>query len=305
MNHFLASRPLILFLLSLSLISQGCFFSPVRLAAERVEPVAGIQLFPAAQGVAASRTQNLCRIATTQPKNQAVALMSNRIRQIADATKNAVLNLYVKRATPIRVHVLFVPVPGLPAVNLPGEALGSGFICSSDGYVLTNAHVIRSAAELSGQNAEGERFPLEIVAVDQDRDLALLRIKAEGPFPTLTMAHTEHLAAGDWVVAIGNPLGLHHSVSHGIISQKSRDISKQSKRAKGSIFLQSDAPVNPGNSGGPLLDLSGQVVGVNTAIARDAQGISFTIPTETIETFLEQVHGEIARDRVSGSRHKE
>ncbi len=276
--------------------APGCTVLGVGFAAENESKAAGVTLYPASHILDGVPFEEICDLSADETQPPAVPFTSDTIREIVERTKPAVLNVYVHRATPVRVHLLFVPVPGVPAVNIPGEALGSAFVCSAEGYVLTNAHVVSRAETLKGKMESGKLHELEILAVDRKSDLALLRIKDGAKLESVTLANAERLSEGDWVIAIGNPLGLNHSVSHGIISQKARTLNADQggSGAKQPQFLQSDAPVNPGNSGGPLLDLTGRVVGINSAIARGAQGISFTIPTERIRAFLEQVSGEVA-----------
>jgi len=257
------------------------------------DPGPGLVLFPAASAVAGLRATEICEFADAGPPPRAVPFTSDTIRHAVAVTKPSVVNVYVRSAIPVRVNVLSMPVPGLPAVHLEGEALGSGFICSPRGFVLTNAHVVRRAAELAAKTSDGRLHALEIVAVDRGSDLALLHAVGAGPFPSSRLAAADRLEEGDWVIAIGNPLGLTHTVSHGIVSQKSRVFG--AARADGLSFIQSDTPINPGNSGGPLVDLDGHVVGINAAIVQGAQGISFTIPTERVRAFLEELH-----DRANG-----
>ena len=174
-------------------------------------------------------------------------------------TRASVVNIYVKTSSPIKAHVLAIEVPGIPGVPIPGKALGSGFICSNKGFVLTNAHVVDRAKELSAKMENDKEYNLQVIAVDQKADIALLKIIKPGNYPATRLVNSKRLSEGDWVIAIGNPLGLNHSVSHGIISQRSRELDEElvGKKANYPVFLQSDTPINPGNSGGPLFDLSG------------------------------------------------
>jgi serine protease Do len=174
------------------------------------------------------------------------------------------------------------------------QALGSGFIISSDGYVVTNNHVVEKADEiqviLKGKEAS---YPAEVVGRDPETDLALLKIEAEQTLPTLHFGDSDNLDVGQWVVAIGNPFGLDHTVTAGIISAKGRVIGA----GPYDNFLQTDASINPGNSGGPLLNLEGKVVGINTAIVAAGQGIGFAIPGNMAERIINELksHGAIKR----------
>jgi serine protease Do len=173
------------------------------------------------------------------------------------------------------------------------HSLGSGFILSSDGYVVTNNHVIAKADEVSVKLYKGEKdIPATVVGRDPATDLALLKIDVDRDLPVLEFAEAEP-AVGEWVVAIGNPFGLGHTVTAGIISAKGRFIGA----GPFDDFLQTDASINPGNSGGPLLDMDGKVVGVNTAIVAAGQGIGFAIPANMAQNIIKQLkeHKKVSR----------
>jgi serine protease Do len=158
---------------------------------------------------------------------------------------------------------------------VPMEGKGSGFIVSPDGMILTNSHVVDGADSVTVTLADGRRFDAEIVGKDPTFDLAVIRIKASN-LPVLKMGDSERTEVGEWVVAIGNPFGLEHTVTVGVISAKNRSIRLERLNFDG--FFQTDAAINPGNSGGPLINLENQVIGINTAIVPYAQGIGFAIP---------------------------
>lgn len=169
------------------------------------------------------------------------------------------------------------------------KSLGSGFIISQDGYVVTNNHVVENATSitvnLQTNNGKTISSKAEVVGTDPDTDLALLKIKADSPLPFLQFGDSEALEVGEWVVAIGNPFGLDHSVTKGIISAKGRNI----QAGPFDSFLQTDASINPGNSGGPLIDMRGKVIGINTAIIASGQGIGFAIPSNMAEHIIAQL----------------
>jgi serine protease Do len=169
------------------------------------------------------------------------------------------------------------------------RSLGSGFIISEDGYIVTNNHVIEGADEvrvnLQGGNGAGDSFEAELVGADKETDLALLKIVAEEKLPVLRFGDSEELEVGQWVMAIGNPFGLDHTVTAGIISAKGRTIGA----GPYDNFLQTDASINPGNSGGPLLNLDGEVIGINTAIIATGQGIGFAIPSSMAKEVISQL----------------
>ncbi len=175
------------------------------------------------------------------------------------------------------------------------QAQGSGFIISADGYVVTNHHVVENATEVNVTLDDGKTVPATIVGTDKKTDLALLKIKQGGPYQHVDFA-TATPRVGDWVIAVGNPFGLGGTVTAGIVSARGRDIGA----GPYDDFLQIDAPVNRGNSGGPTFNTQGQVVGVNTAIfspSGGSVGIGFAIPAETVKTVIAalQDKGVVAR----------
>lgn len=165
------------------------------------------------------------------------------------------------------------------------RGLGSGFIISPDGYVVTNNHVIDKAQDIEVVLADESKYRAKVVGKDPKTDLALLKIEAKGELPHLTFGDSDSLEIGDWVLAIGNPFGLGHTVTAGIVSAKGRYLGLGAY----DDFIQTDAPINPGNSGGPLFSLSGDVVGVNTAIVAQGQGIGFAIPSNIAKNVVEQL----------------
>jgi serine protease Do len=153
------------------------------------------------------------------------------------------------------------------------KSLGSGFIISPDGYILTNSHVVANAKDIQVKLLDGTVHQASVIGSDEKTDLALIRIKADG-LPTVTMGDSDALQVGDWVIAIGNPFGLSRTVTAGIVSAKGREIGA----GPFDDFIQTDAPINPGNSGGPLFDEKGEVVGINSAMSAAGQNIGFAIP---------------------------
>jgi serine protease Do len=170
------------------------------------------------------------------------------------------------------------------------KGLGTGFVIDKDGTVLTNNHVVADATTMTIKLSDDREFPGQIIGRDQRTDIAVVRINSKDS-PTLTpikMGDSDAMDVGDWVVAIGNPFGLSHTVSAGIISAKGRTNQDVPLDKSGFYnFLQTDASINPGNSGGPLLNLSGEAVGVNSAIrGGGAQGIGFAIPINMVKELL-------------------
>jgi Do/DeqQ family serine protease len=165
------------------------------------------------------------------------------------------------------------------------QALGSGFLISVDGYLLTNEHVIDGAQTIE-VTIMGQSKPVaaQVVGSDKDLDLAVLKINDGSNLPYLKLGDSDKIRLGDWAIAIGNPYGLDHTVTVGVISAKGRSMTIESRSYRN--LLQTDASINPGNSGGPLLDLAGDVIGINTAVNEQAQGIGFAIPSNTVNDVL-------------------
>ncbi|MDF2232529.1 DegQ family serine endoprotease [Albimonas sp. CAU 1670] len=170
----------------------------------------------------------------------------------------------------------------------PRQSLGSGFVISADGYVVTNNHVIDGADEIKVNFTDGSSLNAELVGTDPKTDVALLKVTADHDLPHVPFANSDATRVGDWVMAIGNPFGLGGSVSAGIISARNRDINA----GPYDDFLQTDAAINRGNSGGPLFDMSGAVVGMNTAIISPTGGsigIGFAVPANIVKNVVDQL----------------
>ena len=175
-------------------------------------------------------------------------------------------------------------------------ALGSGFIVDPSGLIVTNNHVVGEAAKVEIILQDNTRYPAKILGRDPRTDIAVLKIKADKPLPYVTFGDSSAAQVGDWVVAVGNPFGLGGSVTTGIISARGRDI----HTGQFDDFLQIDAPINRGNSGGPTFDLEGQVIGINTAIYSPnggSVGIGFAVPSNVAKTVVAQIeaHGKVSR----------
>jgi serine protease Do len=182
----------------------------------------------------------------------------------------------------------------IPPGDFKQNSLGSGFIIDSEGYIITNNHVIADADEIKVKLKDGKEFSAEIIGKDPTTDIALLKIKPAKNLPALTLGDSSDLEVGQWVVAIGNPFGLEDTVTAGIVSAKGRVIGA----GPYDDFIQTDASINPGNSGGPLLNLNGEVVGINTAIiAGGGGGIGFAIPINMAKDVIAQLKksGSVSR----------
>jgi serine protease Do len=166
------------------------------------------------------------------------------------------------------------------------RSLGSGFLISADGYILTNNHVVEKADKVNVKLQKGEKtIPAKVIGTDPETDLALIKIDNGSGLPFLKLGDSARMRVGDWVVAIGNPFGLAHTVTAGIISAKGRVIGA----GPYDDFIQTDASINPGNSGGPLLNLEGEVIGINTAIVASGQGIGFAVPSNMAKEVVNQL----------------
>ncbi|MGK7924323.1 MAG: HhoA/HhoB/HtrA family serine endopeptidase [Spirulina sp.] len=168
---------------------------------------------------------------------------------------------------------------------------GSGFILSADGRLVTNAHVVEGADEVKVTLKDGRALQGKVVGRDSITDVAAIEIDAEN-LPAVTLGNSETLIPGEWAIAIGNPLGLDNTVTVGIISATGRSSSQVGVPDKRVRFIQTDAAINPGNSGGPLLNAKGEVIGINTAIRADAQGLGFAIPIETAKRIANQLFAQ-------------
>jgi serine protease Do len=193
--------------------------------------------------------------------------------------------------------------PGMPNVpSLPRElesrSLGSGFIVSSDGFILTNAHVVEAADEILVRLTDKREFKARVIGADKRTDVALIKIDAKG-LPIVTLGDPNALKVGEWVVAIGSPFGFDNSVTAGIVSAKGRSLPQENYVP----FIQSDVAVNPGNSGGPLFNMKGEVIGINSQIysrSGGSMGISFAIPIDVAMEVQNQLKstGKVSRGRI-------
>jgi serine protease Do len=189
---------------------------------------------------------------------------------------------------------------GLPIPDQapPSRGHGSGFIVSADGVVLTNAHVVANAAEVTVKLTDRREFKAKVIGSDPQTDVAILKIDA-GNLPTVKLGESDNVRVGEWVVAIGSPFGFENTVTSGIVSAKARALPDGTYVP----FIQTDAAVNPGNSGGPLFNLKGEVIGINSQIYSSTggyQGLSFAIPIDMVVKVKDQLvqHGKVSRGRL-------
>jgi serine protease Do len=190
----------------------------------------------------------------------------------------------------------FFDIPGNPGYGEPDrQGAGSGFVIEEDGYIMTNHHVVDGADQIIVRLADRREFEAELIGSDPLSDIALLKIDAGG-LPTLKLGHSDELRPGEWVVAIGSPFNFEQSVTAGIVSAKGRSTNQQQYVP----FIQTDVAINRGNSGGPLLNMDGEVVGINSWILSSGggyMGLSFSIPIETASAAAGQLreHGKVSR----------
>jgi serine protease Do len=229
---------------------------------------------------------------------------------LADKVKGSVVNISTTQVVEGNPLMPFLgpgsPFGGFFGPNLPKEffgnnphakmkthALGSGFIISREGLILTNNHVVEKATEIKIKLQTGKEYDAKLVGRDPKTDLALIQVSPDTDFAQpVILGDSDALRVGDWVMAVGNPFGLGHTVTTGIISAKSRILGA----GPYDDFLQTDAAINPGNSGGPLFNMQGQVIGINTAIIAQGQGIGFAIPINMAKELLPQLKtGKIVR----------
>ncbi len=180
-----------------------------------------------------------------------------------------------------------------PRREFKKKSLGSGFIISTDGYIFTNNHVVEQADKILVKLSDGKEFEARIIGKDAKTDIALIKIKPTVNLPVVEIGDSDKLRVGEWVLAIGNPFGLEQTVTAGIVSAKGRVIGA----GPYDNFIQTDASINPGNSGGPLFNMEGKVIGINTAIVSQGQGIGFAIPVGMAKTILPDLKtkGKVSR----------
>jgi S1-C subfamily serine protease len=219
-----------------------------------------------------SESDNVNFIATAVARVGPAVVRINAIRKVSDPMSNVLNN-------PLFRHFFKNDQQVMQPEKIE-RGTGSGFILSEDGKLLTNAHVVADTDTVQVTLKDGRTFEGKVVGIDTVTDIAAVKISAR-KLPTVKLGNSQNLIPGQWAIAIGNPLGLDNTVTIGIISATDRTSAQVGVPNKRVSFIQTDAAINPGNSGGPLLNAQGQVIGVNTAIRSDAQGLGFAIPIET------------------------
>ena len=219
-------------------------------------------------------------------------LRSSEDNGLLDAYSRTVVNV-VEKVSPSVVHV---QVRSRQANGTIGNGSGSGVIISPDGLILTNNHVVESASDMEVSLADDRRFRVRVLGRDPDTDLAILRGEAHDKLPAAELGDSKNVRPGQIAIAIGNPLGFESTVTAGIISAVGRSLQAGNGRIIEDV-IQTDAALNPGNSGGPLVSSAGRVIGINTAVIVGAQGICFSVASNTAKIVLAQIlkHGRVRR----------
>jgi len=259
--------------------------SPARFWSELPDPshVAKVQTMPDFVELAAKLSPAVVNISTDEPAEPAEGVEPPQIPEGIEPPKG--------HEGPPRSRGPFEEFGG----PQHSKALGSGFIITKDGYILTNEHVVENPGKVTVTTQDGRNYVAKIVGHDDKSDVALLKIEAKHDLAVAPLGHSDDLKVGEWVMAIGNPFGFDHSVTVGIVSAKGRFIPGNYEN-----FIQTDASINPGNSGGPLIDLKGDVVGVNCAIythTGSSMGIGFAVPIDLVKEELPQLKtaGKVVR----------
>jgi serine protease Do len=230
----------------------------------------------------------------------ASAGVPNTFADLAERVAPGVVNISTEKTVSGHPLEEFFPSPffhdpfgGGPQRERRVPSLGSGFVISQDGYIVTNNHVIEDVDKITVTFQDESELPAEVVGRDPKTDVALLRVETDHDLFALPLGDSDPVRPGDWVVAIGNPFGLEHTVTAGIVSAKHRNI----QQGMYDDFIQTDAAINPGNSGGPLINLAGEVIGINTAIRQGANTIGFAVPVNMAKMVLPQLraHGRVTR----------
>ena len=255
------------------------------------------------------RSVNAAERQTTVPAViQGLPDFASLAKRIGPSVVNVSTTQVRKAAQDVRRHPSVIKIPwansgkdflaagAVRAGQQRQNGLGSGFIIDSNGTILTNYHVVDGAQKISVVLSDGKTYDAKVIGKDQKTDIAVIKIDAGQALPAVTFGDSDRLEVGEWVMAIGNPFGLDHTVTSGIVSAKGRQIGA----GPYDNFIQTDASINPGNSGGPLLNLRGEVVGINTAIFSQSGGnigIGFAIPTNSIKELLPQLKdkGKVVR----------
>lgn len=245
--------------------------------------------------------------AVAETQEMAIAVPQNYVSDVVSRVGDSVVRIDASRTVATNAPAMFDDpffrqFFGSQMPNIPNEqiqrGMGSGFVVSSDGLILTNAHVVEGSDRVKVTLKNGTTYEGEVMGTDSLTDVAVIKIEADTELPAVTFADSDELQPGEWAIAIGNPLGLDNTVTTGIVSATGRSSAQVGVADKRVSFIQTDAAINPGNSGGPLLNAKGEVIGINTAIIQRAQGLGFAIPVNSARDIAEEL---IAKGRVDHS----
>ena len=245
--------------------------------------------------------------AVAETQEMAIAVPQNYVSDVVSRVGDSVVRIDASRTVATNAPTMFDDpffrqFFGSQMPNIPNEqiqrGMGSGFVVSSDGLILTNAHVVEGSDRVKVTLKNGTTYEGEVMGTDSLTDVAVIKIEAVAELPAVTFADSDELQPGEWAIAIGNPLGLDNTVTTGIVSATGRSSAQVGVADKRVSFIQTDAAINPGNSGGPLLNAKGEVIGINTAIIQRAQGLGFAIPVNSARDIAEEL---IAKGKVDHS----
>ncbi|MEO1272293.1 MAG: trypsin-like peptidase domain-containing protein, partial [Myxococcota bacterium] len=294
-HHRRPARALLVSMVLATFIGGGCRLEQTD-GAQSNPPTPNVASRPSALSAEPPPPNTPSNTATTS--DELVEYRPISFQALVKRANPGVVNIYTRVAMDSRDQ-LNQYMPFMPRQR-EGQSLGTGFIVDAEGLVLTNHHVIQNASQIRVRLWDDREYDAEVVGTDPKTDIALLKVNEAPKLQALPLGDSEALAVGDWVVAIGNALGLTSTVTAGIVSAKGR---RRSEVPLGGgemtyvDFIQTDASINPGNSGGPLLNMRGEVVGINTAISREGQGIGFAIPIGMARAILPQLksNGKVSR----------
>jgi serine protease Do len=252
----------------------------------------GIACKPAAESQPARRAQP----AQTIPPTVSAARRTPVV-VVAHNVLPSVVNIQTEATIRRRVDPFFDPFGffgGGRDRSYTSQSLGSGFVWSSDGIIVTNNHVVEGASTITVNFNDGTRLAAKLIGVDPDSDLAVLRVEGK-KLAAAPIGTSSDLMIGETVIAVGNPFGLSGTVTTGVLSALGRSVPSEAQGRTYTDFLQTDASINPGNSGGPLLNIEGKVIGINVAIYAQAQGIGFAIPVDRAKKVIQDLlqYGEV------------
>ncbi|MFC0212503.1 S1C family serine protease [Paenibacillus chartarius] len=213
----------------------------------------------------------------------------NMFVPIAQQAKRSVISIraQLRPAKPQRSGSFAIPF-GWPYADdaATTESVGTGFIIRSDGYILTSEHVVHNAESIQIKLYNGDKYAAELIWCDPVRDIAVLRIRASKPLPAMPLGSSGKTKVGELVISVGNPLGLEHTITTGIVSAKNRRMASTKNKKLYEDILQTDCAIHPGNSGGPVINLNGQAIGMNAFVVKDNHGLSFAIGMDCIKQHI-------------------